>query len=224
MKNYWWKILCVAFLMYSFTAGFLSPVPRLPILNESIRNLYFHVPMWFGMTLLLIISFGYSIIYLFNNKAGHDFVAVESANMGFVFGILGLLTGMLWAKHTWLTYWTPDPKLNAAAVAMLMYSAYFVLRSSLKDDEQRARVSAVFNIFAFPTFLALIYIMPRLVESSLHPGSEKAGNPGFNQYDRDRQMNLIFYSANFGFMLLGIWITSLRVRLRKVEKILEEQN
>ncbi len=207
--------------MYSFTAGFLSPVPRLAILNETIRNLYFHVPMWFGMTFLLIISFGYSIAYLSKNKIAHDFMAVEAANMGVVYGILGLLTGMLWAKNTWGTYWTPDPKLNAAAVAMLIYLAYFVLRGSLNDEQQRGRVSAIFNIFAFPTFLALVYVMPRLTDS-LHPGN--GGNAGFNQYDRDKQMNLIFYSANIGFILLGVWITSLRVRLRKVEQILEEQN
>jgi len=207
--------------MYSFTLGFISPVPRLPILNETIRNLYFHVPMWFGMTFLLIISFSYSIAYLAGNKIKNDFMAVEAANMGIVYGILGLLTGMLWAKNTWGTYWTSDPKLNAAAVGMLIYLAYFVLRSSLQDEQQRARVSAIFNIFAFPTFLALIYIMPRLTDS-LHPGN--GGNPGFNAYDRDRQMNLIFYSANIGFILLGVWITSLRVRLRKIERSIEEQN
>ncbi len=221
MKNYWWKILCVLLLMYSFTLGFLSPVPRLAILNETIRNLYFHVPMWFAMTFLLIISFGYSISYLVRNKESDDLMAVEAANMGTVFGILGLLTGMLWAKNTWGTYWTSDPKLNAAAVGMLIYLAYFVLRGSFQDNQQRARISAVFNIFAFPTFVALIYIMPRLTDS-LHPGN--GGNPGFNAYDRDRQMNIIFYAANIGFILLGVWISSLRVRLRKVELIVEEQN
>lgn len=227
MKNYWWKILCVILLMYSFTAGFLSPVPRLAILNETIRNLYFHVPMWFGMTFLLILSFSYSIAYLSSNKIHHDFIAVESANMGLTYGVLGILTGMLWAKNTWGTYWTPDPKLNAAAVGLLIYLAYFVLRNSMRDEQQKAKVSAIFNILAFPTFLALIYIMPRLA-NSLHPGAgantEGGGNPGFNQYDRDRQMNLIFYSANVGFILLGVWMTSLRVRLKNVEQQLEEQN
>ncbi len=90
--------------MYSFTLGFISPVPRLPILNETIRNLYFHVPMWFGMTFLLIISFSYSIAYLSGHKIKSDFMAVEPANMGIVYGILGLLTGVLWAKNTLGTY------------------------------------------------------------------------------------------------------------------------
>lgn len=207
--------------MYSFTAGFLSPVPRLAILNETIRNLYFHVPMWFAMTFLLLISFSFSIVYLSKNKQEQDFMAVEAANMGLVYGILGILTGMLWAKNTWGTYWTSDPKLNAAAVGLLVYMAYFVLRGSLQDEQQKARVSAIFNIFAFPIFVALIYIMPRLTDS-LHPGN--GGNPGFNTYDLDSNMRKVFYPANLGFILLGVWITSLRVRLRKAEQILEEQN
>jgi heme exporter protein C len=132
-------------------------------------------------------------------------------NTGLCFGVLGILTGMVWAKATWGAYWTPDPKLNAAAIGMLIYSAYIVLRGSIPDEDQRARISAVFNIFAFPAFVSLVYILPRLTDS-LHPGN--GGNPGFNQYDRDREMNIIFYSSGIGFILLGVWITSLRVRLR----------
>ena len=221
MKNYWWKILCVLLLLYSFTAGFLSPVPRLDILHETIRNLYFHVPMWFAMTFLLLIAFCYSIAYMIKSNPDHDFMAVEATNMAMVYGTLGILTGMLWAKNTWGAYWTSDPKLNAAAVGMLIYLAYFVLRGSLQDEQKRARISAVFNVFAFPIFVALIYIMPRLTDS-LHPGN--GGNPGFNSYDLNSKMRMVFYPANIGFILLGVWIMTLRVRLRKVEKVLEEQN
>ena len=219
IKRNWWKGLCVILLSYAYTAGLLTPVPRLAILNESIRNLYFHVPMWFGMTLMLIVSFVASIRYLSKSKPGDDFLAVESANTGMLYGTLGILTGMIWAKFTWGQPWPADPKLNSAAVGMLLYCAYFVLRSSITDDQQRARVSAIYNIFAFPAFLALIYIIPRLTDS-LHPGN--GGNPGFNSYDRDRNMNVIFYSANIGVILLAVWITSLRVRLRKVEDHLNQ--
>jgi heme exporter protein C len=209
----WWKLLSYVLLMYVVYAGFNSNVPRLPILNETIRNLYFHVPMWFGMTAFLFIAMVNSIKYLRKPNAMIDIHAVEYTNMGMCFGVLGLLTGMLWAKATWGTFWTQDPKLNAAAIGMLIYSAYIVLRGSVQDEEQKARISAVYNIFAFPAFVALIYILPRLTDS-LHPGN--GGNPGFNQYDRDREMNIIFYSSGLGFILLGVWITSLRIRLRKL--------
>ncbi|MBC7488054.1 MAG: ABC transporter permease, partial [Cytophagaceae bacterium] len=102
----------------------------------------------------------------------------------------------------------------------LIYSAYIVLRGSIQDEEQRARISAVFNIFAFPAFVSLVYILPRLTDS-LHPGN--GGNPGFNSYDRDREMNLIFYSSGLGFILLGVWITTLRVRLRTLKLKLENK-
>lgn len=223
MKNNWWKILCVMLLFYSFTAGFLSPVPRLAILNETIRNLYFHVPMWFAMTFMLLVSFVYSIVYLATEKLEKDHVAAELAYVGILFGILGIITGMFWANYTWGNFWPKrEFKLQAAAIGMLMYLAYAVLRGAFNDEQLKARVSAVFNILAFPSFVALIYILPRLADNSLHPGN--GGNPGFNAYDRDRQMNLIFYSANIGFILLGLWIATLKIRLRKVEQILEDQD
>ena len=203
--------MSILLLLTVVLLGFTSKVPRLPILNETIRNLYFHVPMWFGMTTFLFISLVNAILYLRKPTVHRDLLSVEYNNMGLCFGTLGLLTGMVWAKATWGTYWTTDPKLNAAAIGMLIYAAYVVLRGAIQDEEQRARISAVFNVFAFPAFMALVYILPRLTDS-LHPGN--GGNPGFNAYDRDRQMNIIFYSSVTGFILLGVWITSLRVRYR----------
>ncbi|HSY61393.1 MAG TPA: cytochrome c biogenesis protein CcsA [Cytophaga sp.] len=207
----WWKLLAFILLIYSATMGLLGNVPRLAILNETIRNLYFHVPMWFAMTLFLLIASVYSIVFLRTGDLKHDRITVEFTRTGMFFGVLGLLTGMMWAKFTWGTYWTKDPKLNAAAIAMLIYTAYMILRDAIADEDKKARITAVYNIFAFPAFMALIYIMPRLTDS-LHPGN--GGNPGFNAYDRDREMNMIFYSSIIGFMLLGTWITTLRIRLR----------
>ncbi len=85
MKN-WLKIVAVALLFYVHIAGILFTVPRLNILNETIRALYFHVPMWFGMVLLFLLSVYYSIRYLRNPTPHNDFKAVEYANVGMVFG------------------------------------------------------------------------------------------------------------------------------------------
>jgi heme exporter protein C len=170
--------------------------------------------MWFGMTILLLISFVHSIIYLKKNTSDNDLFAVESANTGIVFGVLGLMTGMLWAKFTWGTFWVSDPKLNSAAIGLLIYLGYTVLRGSFTDDQQRARISSVYNIFSFPVFIALIYILPRLTDS-LHPGN--GGNPAFSSYDLNSKMRLVFYPAVIGFILLGYWITTLRVRLRTLQ-------
>ena len=212
MKN-WLKWASVVLLVYTCTAGLLIEVPRLDIVNESIRSLYFHVPMWFGMVFLFLSSTYYAIRYLIKADPEFDTRSVEFANTGVVYGILGILTGMIWANYTWGSPWHGDPKQNGAAVALLVYLAYFVLRGSLSSDEQRARLSAVYNIFAFAAMIPLIFILPRLT-SSVHPGS--GGNPGFNMYDLDGRMRLVFYPAIIGWILLGQWITNLRIRIRRL--------
>ncbi|HMG88759.1 MAG TPA: cytochrome c biogenesis protein CcsA [Chryseolinea sp.] len=218
MKN-WLKIVAVVLLFYVHIGGMLFDVPRLNILNETVRALYFHVPMWFGMVLLFLLSVYYSIMYLRNPTQRLDYLAVEYANAGLLFGILGMLTGMLWANYAWGSPWHGDPKQNGAAIALLVYLAYFVLRGSVENDEQRGRLSAVYNIFAFAAMVPLIFIIPRMT-SSMHPGS--GGNPGFNMYDLDNRMRLIFYPAVIAWFLIGVWIVSIRVKVRTLEeKILE---
>jgi len=214
MQKNWWKILASVLILYSVIAGFLFEVPRLPILHESIRNLYFHVPMWFTMIVLYLISVIYSIKYLSTGDEKHDLIAVEMVNTGIVFGFLGLVTGMIWANFTWGSPWPNDPKLNSAAIATLMYMAYIVLRGSMDEEQKRAKISAVYNVFAFPVMLVLLFILPRMTDS-LHPGN--GGNPGFNSYDLDSQMRLVFYPAVIGWILIGVWIANMRYRTRLIE-------
>lgn len=218
----WVKIIAVILLLYVHIGGMLFAVPRLNILNETIRALYFHVPMWFGMVLLFLISVYYSIRYLRNPSPELDIKSVEYANVGLTFGILGMITGMLWANYTWGSPWHGDPKQNGAAIALLVYLAYFILRGSIQNEEQKARLSAVYNIFAFAAMVPLIFIIPRLT-SSMHPGS--GGNPGFNMYDLDSKMRLVFYPAVIGWFLVGVWIALLRAKVRRLEeKILDLEN
>ena len=220
MKSIWWKVLTVILLIYTVVGGLLFEVPRLNILNETIRALHFHVPMWFSMIVLLCTSMIYSIKYLSSSNPKHDLFAIEFANTGIVFGILGIVTGMIWAQFTWGEWWSGDPKQNGAAIGLLIYMAYIVLRGSLEDEQQKARISAVYNIFAFAALIPLLFILPRLTDS-LHPGN--GGNPGFNAYDLDSQLRLVFYPAVIGWILMGVWITSLKIRYRKLNnKFLSE--
>jgi heme exporter protein C len=212
LRKNWWKILSIALLFYTITAGFLGSVPVKPILNETIRNLYFHVAMWFTMMILFIVSLVFSIRYLRKGRPSDDLYATEYARTGIVFGLLGLITGSLWARYTWGDFWSNDPKQLGAAIALLIYLAYFVLRNSLTDLDKSARISAVYNVFAFAMLFPTIWIIPRMVES-LHPGG--MGNPAFNTKDIDGRMRVIFYfGAIPGWTLLGAWITTLRVRLQ----------
>lgn len=198
----------------SVVAGLIGPVPELHILNETIRNVYFHVPMWFSMVILYLISVIYSIKYLNSGDMKHDIMAVEAVNVGIVFCGFGLLTGMLWANITWGEPWPNDPKLNGSAIATLMYLAYLVLRNALEEEQKRAKISAVYNIFAFPIMVVLLYILPKLTDS-LHPGS--GGNSTFGELDMDNYMRPVFYTAVVGWILTGVWVCSIRYRLRLLE-------
>lgn len=213
MKGLWWKILCVLLLVYTIIAGFLTDVPRLPILHETIRNQYFHVCMWFAMMILFTVSLVFSIRHLASQKHEHDTIASEATNVGILFGILGLITGSIWAKYTWGAWWTNDVKLNGAAITMLTYFAYLILRNAIPDEQKRGKVAAVYNIFAYVMMLVFILIYPRMSDS-LHPGN--GGNPGFSKYDLDNTMRMVFYPAVIGWTLLGVWIMTLRIRLQKI--------
>lgn len=213
IKN-WWKYLGMILVLYSIVQGLLGSVPELPILHESIRNVYFHVPMWFAMIILFVVNAAYSLKYLYSSKSEHDIWAVESANIGVLLGILGIVTGMVWAKYTWGEAWSNDPKQNSAAIALLVYMAYFVLRGSIEDEQKKARISAVYSVFAFPIMIVLIFILPRLTDS-LHPGN--GGNPGFNTYDMDNDMRKVFYPAVLGWIFMGIWLAQIKYRLRTLE-------
>ncbi|MDP4149424.1 MAG: cytochrome c biogenesis protein [Bacteroidota bacterium] len=214
LRQSWWKILCVVLLLYTVIAGFLGDVPAKPILHETIRNLYFHVAMWFSMMILFIVSVVYAIKYLRRPDQVFDIYSLEYAKAGIVFGSLGVLTGSEWAGFTWGAFWSNDPKQLGAVVALLIYLAYLVLRNSMTDMDKRARIGAVYNIFAFAMLFPTLWIIPRMVES-LHPGG-LGGNPAFENFDP--RMGKIFWPAAVpGWTLLGVWISSLRIRLQLLE-------
>jgi heme exporter protein C len=231
MRKKWWKILCVALLVYTFLAGLnvfnaaAFEVPRLNILNETIRNLYFHVSMWFSMMILFIISVVHAVRYLRTQDLRYDILSRQYAVVGIVFGLLGYATGMVWASYTWADPNNPasasfaaiarEPKLIGAGIALLIYAAYLVLRDSIADIDKKARISAVYNIFAFAFLFPSIWIVPRLVES-LHPGGQ--GNPALAPQDVDARMRLVFYPAVAGWTLLGVWIATLKIRLQFIRQ------
>ena len=218
LRQSWWKITGVVLLVYTFIAGFLIRVPEIGNLFETSRNLFFHVPMWFSQLVLISISLVYSIKYLRNNDIKNDIYATEFARTGIVFGSLGLITGSIWATYTWGSPWSNDPKQLGAAIALLIYLAYFVLRNSMTDIDKRGRIGAVYNIFAYCIYIPMVIILPRLVES-LHPGGKGVdGNPGLSEKDLDPTMRKVFWPAVIGWIILGLWITTLRLRLKAIEE------
>jgi heme exporter protein C len=219
-NNYWWKIAAFILLFYAVIFGFIVDVPE-SIIRETMRNLFYHVGMWFGMFIMLTVSFVYSLRYLrgFNEK--EDLVAVEAVNVGLIFGFLGIITGMIWANFTWGAPWTKDPKLNGAAVGLVIYLAYTILRGSIDDVHKRAKVSAVYNIFAFVLWIVFVLILPRLTSGGLHPanmGKENTVMP----MNLSPSLRTVFYPAMIGWILLATWLLTIRIRIRKLKLILEQ--
>ena len=215
IQQKWWKVLCVILLVYTCSYGFFVEVPSPPgvPLKQTIRNLFFHVPMWIAMMVCFTVSVVYAIKYLRTQDAVDNIYSTEYARTGTFLGILGLLTGMIWANYQWGKFWSGDVKQNGTAIALLIYFAYFVLKGSLPDEEKQARVGAVYNVFAFFMLFPTIWILPRLAES-LHPGGlGSEGNPGLNPKDTTNQMRSVMYPAFVGWTLLGVWITTLLIRV-----------
>lgn len=188
--------------------------PYRNVIYETIRNTYFHVPMWFALMFLFVASAVYSIRFLSKGLPEYDRKASAYAEMGLVFGGLGLVTGMLWAHFAWGKAWSNDIKQLMTAVCLLIYLAYFILRRSFDEPEKGARLAAVYNIFAFASIIPLLYIIPRMF-ASLHPGA--TGNPAFGSQDLDNTMRLVFYPAILGWSLFGFWLAQLRFRMKRVE-------
>ena len=215
LKHYWWKFLGAILVLYSVIAGFLIEIPILPIIEESIRNIFFHVCMWFTMIAVFLYAVINSIRFLNNFDMSYDRKALESVNVGLFFGVLGIITGMLWAKFTWGSFWARDPKLNGAAVSMLIYLAYIVLRLSVENIQLKAKLSAVYNIFAFVLLIVFVGIWPRIADGSLHPGSNN--DAPFAVAKMDKGMYPVFLAAVGGWILMAFWLIDIRLRINMVK-------
>ena len=220
--TYTWKIFTILIMLYVILGGLLFEVPVLPVIHQTIRNIYFHVGMWFSMIFILFAGFIFSLAYLRGFQPKYDRMAFATVKTGLVFGFLGIITGMIWAQNTWGTYWVNDPKLNGAAVGILVYLAYLVLRASVDDPEKRARLAAVYKIFAFVIMFVFIMILPRLSGASIHPGVD--GNPALASGDLDPVMRKVFFPAILAWILFSYWIYTIVYRMDTLTEKLNQLN
>ncbi|PSQ80810.1 MAG: cytochrome C assembly protein [Bacteroidetes bacterium QS_8_68_15] len=214
----WVRNGVLAWLTAVLLGAFLLEIPRINILEHTARNLYFHVPMWFAMMAAFVVAGYHAAGFLRSGRRARDVRAVEAARVGTLFGVVGLVTGMVWARFTWYVdaglWWNFDPKQTMAAVQLLIFGAYFVLRSALANrPEKRATLSAVYLLFAVAVMPFLLYVLPRQMES-LHPGAE--GNPAFSEITAPI-MRAVFYPSVAGFIGLFWVLYTQRVRAAALE-------
>ncbi|MFN3427594.1 MAG: cytochrome c biogenesis protein [Candidatus Thermochlorobacter sp.] len=206
---YVWFVVIIA-------AALLSP-NKVGMLNETTRNMYFHVPMAITAVIAFLTSVWYSIAYLRTKDLEHDTAAEAASSLGFLFNLLAMVTGAIWAKVTWGQFWHWDPRQTTIFLVFLMYSAYFALRASVPAAEKRATLASVYSIFSFPALIFLYFILPRMVPG-LHPGSDKGDvNPAVSS-TTDIEIRLILYGSMLGFIALFFWLHNLRVRSARLEQ------
>jgi heme exporter protein C len=210
MAKHWYKVLAVLLLTYTIAGGFLWRFPALPILNETIRNVFFHIPMWYAMIVCFTVSGVYAIIYLINTQNFKaDLSSLYFAYTGIFFGCMGMLTGMQWATVTWGEPWSNDPKQIGAALTLLSYFAYAVLRNGIKDEDKQSRISAVYNIFALAMLYPLLFVIPAH-SKSLHPGTD---NNNFQAlYTQSKYLRKVSLPGMVGWICLAVWIANLSIR------------
>ena len=191
--------------------------PLVPVLEETTRVLYFHIPAAWISVLAMAWSMGHSIAYLVTRRIGHDDHAVAAAELGLVFCIGATVSGSLWAKAMWGSYWNWDPRETSIFFVLLIYGAYLALRGSVEGDERRARLSAIYSAVAFVTVPFLMFVVPRIYDT-LHP------DPIINvrgKVEMDPRIRIAFLALLIGFTGLFFWMLSLRVRVLRVARRLE---
>ena len=214
MKN-WMKIGVGIWIAAVVVFGFAMPIGNIPGLGPKARIIFFHVPMSWLAVLAFFMSMWYSISYLRKKEIKYDIKSATAAELGFIFSILATITGSIWAKFNWGSFWNWDPRETSIFVLLLIYGANFSLRSALENEERRASLSAVYAIVAFVTVPFFVFIMPRIM-FSLHPGGEGSSAPIVNANGKmymDMNMRYVFYASLIGFSVLYVWLFQLRTKI-----------
>jgi heme exporter protein C len=202
-------VLAIALYMALFYA------PREATMGDAQRIFYFHVPSaWIGF-LSFFIVFCAGILYLLKRDQKWDALAVSAAEIGVLFTTLVLLTGPLWAKAAWGTYWVWDARLTTTLVLWLIFVGYLMLRGSV-DETKRAPMSAVLGIIGFLD-VPIIYLSVTWWRT-MHPALVVSESGGL-----DPAMRLTLMVALLSFTLLFLWMLPLRVQLEQKRTLLAQQ-
>jgi len=199
-------------------------LPFVPNLGEKARILNFHVPCAWIAVLAYLVSMIFSIRYLKSREYRLDIIASSSALLGTMFCILATITGAVWAKFNWGSYWNWDPRETSIFVLLLIYGAYFALRAAIDKEELRARLSSIYSIIAFITVPFFVFVLPRIT-TGLHPGSAGEGNSGPVLTAQPEMLNMtkqiIFSLAMTSYTIIYFWILNLTIRMKHAELMIK---
>ncbi len=225
-----WRIILFVLMCFVIITGISFPIvqhptswtefPVIPGLEEKAKIIFFHVPTAWLSVLAFLMAMVYGIKYLRNKNLDDDSRSAAALQLGMMFTILATVTGSIWAKFNWGSFWNWDPRETSIFILLLIYGSLFALRSAIENEDKRARLSAVYSIIAFLTVPFFIFIMPRIM-MGLHPGSLEidpttnkvvAGTSPVVDFKMNGSMRLVFFTSLAAFTILYFWMWTLRAK------------
>lgn len=193
-------------------AFFYAPLAQ-DFIGQSSRILFFHVPMAWSSFVAFVAAGAWSVIYLWKRRPDDDRAAAAAVELGLVFAVLATLTGAMWAKVMWHSWWNWDPRQMSIVLALAFYGAYLVLRGGVEDPEARARLCAVYAAIGLVVAPYLYFVMPRVAKFTLHPQPvvNAAGKVEMNP-----RMVIVLLASSLGFTVFFFWVHGLRRRLLRL--------
>ncbi|NVL90211.1 MAG: cytochrome c biogenesis protein CcsA [Desulfobacterales bacterium] len=211
-----YKVLLTIWMAVVIITAFLYAEAAVGFPGETSRILFFHVPQAWIATLSFLISMIASAIYLAKRRVKADYAARSAAELGFLFCVLATATGSIFARATWGSFWNWDPRQTSIVMLLMIYGAYFALRSAVPDPERKRVFAGVYSILAFATVPFLVFVVPRIT-ASLHP--EDTMNPA--QPGLDPKTLKVFLGSLLAYTGLFVWMLRLRIRILIVEGLKE---
>jgi len=206
----WWKVLILVGMAGVIVLSFTTPPPQTAI-GEASRIFYFHVPVAWVCVLAFAMAMIYSIGYLRTRRISFDDRAHDAARLGLTFCIMATISGSLFAKISWGSFWNWDPRETSIFLLLIIYGAYFSLRGAVTEERRRAALSAVYAVLAFITVPFLVFVVPRMYPS-LHPSDSIVGEDA--AITMGPMVRLIFFSSLGLFTVLYLWMFNLTKRVR----------
>jgi heme exporter protein C len=213
----WWKYLLFLGMCVIIWFSFTTPAPQQTI-GEASRIFYYHIPQAWICVVAFAMSAYYSIKYLRKRNPLDDDLAADSARLGLIFCLLATLTGAVFAKITWGSFWNWDPRETSIFILLLIYGAYFALRGAVEDEERRAALTSVYAIFAFITVPFLVFVLPRMVPS-LHPSDSVISKN--MKFTMGPLVRTIFFSSLTAFTVLYFWIFAILKKTNSIRRKME---
>lgn len=187
-----------------YMAFLYAPPER--FMGDLQRLMYFHIASAWAAMLAFFVVFAAGIAYLFTRRTGWDHMALASAEVGVFFTTLVLVTGPIWARPVWNTWWTWDPRLTTTLILWFIYIAYLLLRGSIADDARRRVVASIFGIIGFLDVPIVHFSVTWW--RSIHPNLISGGT-----FNMDPAMTRTLIVNGIAFVLLYVLLTCLRARL-----------